>query len=296
VRKGIVSNTKFELDPAAGSLHYADALIGGMRTYRVSPQGPIAIFGAADHAARMARDASYYGIPFTAEDFLDPLPKLIRAIENYIPPYDETGNRYLYIRPIIFASGKNFKIGIAPEYTFAIIATPSEGFIPHPFKVIAVPMPARADAMHKTVGNYTPFNPRCRMARAQGFNQILHLDQSGTYADEVGPSNVFFVMKNGTIYTPNFDRESLLPGITRHYIIMLAKQLNMHVHEANIPFAQFAPDIAEAFACGTAFGVAPIDSIFYPSSGWNLKDSTLTARPHPHFDQTLELEDVTDMA
>lgn len=269
---GIVPYSPILLDPAAGVLNYGDGLIGGLRA-QTTPHGEIIIFQLKAHAERMARDAQHYSMPLEANDFIEAVVQTVRANEDFVPPYTIDGRKFLYIRPQLWGSGINFTIGVSPETTFSIIVTPCETFTKTPYKVIAYPLSARADACRKTITNYSPYNPLCRVARAQGFSQILHLDPTGTFPEEVGPANVFFVLYNGSIITPSLKRKSILPGITRSSIITIARHLDFEVTEVDWSLKDILPKCAEAFACGTAVGITPIDEIFNPSmQEWGLEN------------------------
>lgn len=266
----IVPHGPMMLDPAAGVINYGDGLIGGLRA-QSTVEGKVFVFRPDTHAMRMTRDAAHYGMPCDVNTLMHAVVATVRANKFFIPPYSKDGRRFLYIRPQLLGTGINFTIGAAPETTLAMIVSPCETFTTYPYRVIAYPLAARADAIRKTITNYSPYNPQCRVARAQGFSQILHLDPLGIHPEEVGPANVFFVMRDGRLTTPSLTRKSILPGITRHSVKSLAVHLNMEVLEYDIPLIDLLPECVEAFACGTAVGITPIDEIFFPHLGeWSL--------------------------
>ena len=66
-------------------------------------------------------------------------------------------------------------------------------------------------------------------------------------------------MKNGSIYTPSTGH-SILPGITRHSVITLARELGYRVEQRSIPReALYIAD--EVFFTGSAAEVTPVSAI-----------------------------------
>jgi branched-chain amino acid aminotransferase len=75
----------------------------------------------------------------------------------------------------------------------------------------------------------------------------------------------FFAVIEGELHTPLLSG-TILPGITRDSVITLARDSGLSVHERNIDVDELLADIrsgrcSEAFACGTATIVAPINAI-----------------------------------
>lgn len=90
-------------------------------------------------------------------------------------------------------------------------------------------------------------------ANVAGVDDALMLDLNG-FASETNATNVFFV-KRGTLLTPHAD--SCLPGITRAYIITLARENDIPVVERNISLAEvYAAD--EMFTTGTMGELSPV--------------------------------------
>ena len=77
--------------------------------------------------------------------------------------------------------------------------------------------------------------------------------------------NVFFVFEDGSIVTPPLGG-TILPGITRESLIMLARDAGVEVREERYSIDQWEADsksgkLREAFACGTAAVVTPIGRV-----------------------------------
>ncbi len=87
-------------------------------------------------------------------------------------------------------------------------------------------------------------------------NWALLLDPDGYVAEGTGDN--FFIVKNGTIITP--EGRNILRGISRAYIFEIAKELNIPCVEKNIePYDVYTAD--EAFMTGTPFSLLPVVSL-----------------------------------
>jgi branched-chain amino acid aminotransferase len=83
------------------------------------------------------------------------------------------------------------------------------------------------------------------------------LSDNGFIAD--GPGETVFVVKDGTLFTPDLSA-SILPGITRNTIIQIAQDLGYSVVEkAVIRTELYTAD--EVFMTGTAVEVTPVNSV-----------------------------------
>ena len=100
------------------------------------------------------------------------------------------------------------------------------------------------------------------MATRMGVDEAVMLDPEGFVAECTG-ENIFLV-RDGKIYTPN--RATVLEGITRDAIIVLAKDSGIEVIEESISRDQlYIAD--EIFICGTAAEVVPVNEIDFRKIG-----------------------------
>ena len=77
--------------------------------------------------------------------------------------------------------------------------------------------------------------------------------------------NLFFLFDDGTLITPPTDG-TILEGITRESILVLAREQGLNVREERYAIDQWRADatsgkLVEAFACGTAAVVTPVGSV-----------------------------------
>ena len=93
-------------------------------------------------------------------------------------------------------------------------------------------------------------------ANRQGANEAIMLDINGFVAETNGTT--IFMVKDGIFLTPTIDY--ILVGITRKYLIELAKEKGYKVIERNISISEFY-NADEVFICGTVGEVVPVSEI-----------------------------------
>ncbi len=112
-------------------------------------------------------------------------------------------------------------------------------------------------ALAKATGNYLNSQLIKMEAVSNGYAEGIALDTHG-YVSEGSGENVFLV-QDGVLYTPPVS-SSILPGITRHSIQVLAEEMGVEVRRVAIPRGMLYT-CDEAFFTGTAVEVTPIRSI-----------------------------------
>ena len=105
----------------------------------------------------------------------------------------------------------------------------------------------------KTNGNYVNSMMALKEAQDHGFDEALMLDSEGLVSEGSGEN--IFIIKDNILYTPNLT--SALPGITRHTIFTLAKNLGYEIVEKNLNCDEIY-NADEAFFTGTAAEITPI--------------------------------------
>jgi branched-chain amino acid aminotransferase len=117
--------------------------------------------------------------------------------------------------------------------------------------------PNTLPALAKSAANYANSALIKMEAITDGYSEGIALDVFGNVSEGSG-QNIFFV-RDGVIHTPTIG-SSILGGITRDCIIILARDLGYTVTETVIPReALYIAD--EVFVVGTAAEVTPIRSI-----------------------------------
>jgi branched-chain amino acid aminotransferase len=117
--------------------------------------------------------------------------------------------------------------------------------------------PNTLPAMAKATGNYANSALIKMQAMLDGYGDAIALDESGLVSEGSGQN--LFLVRDKVIYTPSVT-SSILQGITRDSVLVMARDLGFEVREAAIP-REFLYMADEAFFCGTAVEMTPIRSI-----------------------------------
>jgi branched-chain amino acid aminotransferase len=162
----------------------------------------------------------------------------------------------------------------ANEYLFFIVVGPVGAYYPQGFS--PTKMYVSQDHVRATKGgtghvkaaiNYACSLFASRLATNKGYTQVLWLDAiENKYIEEVGTSNIFFVIGNELITPPLAG--TILPGVTRNSVIQLARHLGIKVVERPITIHEVITaaekgSLAEAFASGTAAIVSPVGELYF---------------------------------
>ncbi|MBO0607510.1 branched-chain amino acid aminotransferase [Myceligenerans salitolerans] len=256
-----------QLDPATAVLHYAQEIFEGMKAYKHA-DGSVWTFRPEQNARRYARSAHRLALPELSEDdFLASIAALVRTDVEWVPGGEDSS---LYLRPFMFASESFLGVRPALEVEHLVIASPVGPYFAGGVRPVSIflsekyhragPPGGTGDA--KFGGNYAASLLPQLEAQQRGFDQVCFLDGAeSTYLEELGGMNVFLVMADGTIHTPELG--SILEGITRRSIIQLARDRGHEVVERRIPARELVSglesgQVKEFFACGTAAVVTPI--------------------------------------
>lgn len=109
----------------------------------------------------------------------------------------------------------------------------------------------------KCGANYINSRVGQREALRNGYDTCIFLNEFGKVAE--GPGSCFFIVKNGTVITPQLT-DSVLESITRDTIIKIAKDKGYPVIERTIERTELYT-CEEAFLCGSAMEITPVLSI-----------------------------------
>lgn len=257
-----------EIHPAASVLHYGQALFEGMKAFR-QKDGQVALFRTAFNWERMCLGAERLCLQAPPlELFQDAVKKLVEMDQDWVP---QSRGCSLYIRPTLV--GVEPFLGVRPsqEYLFFIILSPaanyfSEGLAPVRIWVEDEFLRAAPGGLGytKAAANYAGSLKAAQKAKQNGFSQVLWLDVSKKFVEEVGTMNVFFVIDDRVI-TPALDG-TILGGGVRDSVIQLLKHKGYKVSEQKVSieelrYAQQAGRLKEAFGTGTAAIISPIGEL-----------------------------------
>ena len=110
--------------------------------------------------------------------------------------------------------------------------------------------------------------------REEGYDQVLWTDsKENKYTEESGMMNAMFVIGD-TLVTPPLS-DSILDGVTRDSLLILAKDLGYKTEERQVSIEELKnafknKTITEAFGAGTAALVAPISTINIQGTDFHL--------------------------
>ncbi|GAA4735299.1 branched-chain amino acid aminotransferase [Isoptericola chiayiensis] len=256
-----------QLDPATAVLHYAQEIFEGMKAYKHS-DGSVWTFRPDANAARFARSAHRLALPaLSVDDFIGSIAALVRTDKAWVPGGEDSS---LYLRPFMFASEPFLGVRPSAEVEYLCIASPVGPYFAGGVKPVSIWVSqdyhragpgGTGDA--KCGGNYASSLLPQTEAQRNGCDQVCFLDASSdTYLEELGGMNIFVVMADGTVHTPELTG-SILEGVTRSSILRLLADRDLDVVERKIPLTDVVEGLAdgsvrEIFACGTAAVVTPV--------------------------------------
>jgi branched-chain amino acid aminotransferase len=238
-------------------LHYGSGVCEGIRAYETD-RGT-AVFRLQEHMQRLHDSAKllYMEIPYSVEELKAATWDLIGA--NELPA--------CYLRPIAFYGYG--QLGVAARENpveVAIMAWPWGTYLGD--EALQNGIRAKVSSWQRVGPNVIPHAAKATgvyinsmlavgEANRAGYDEAILLTAEGNLADGSGES--LFVIKDGTIYTPDLSA-SILVGITRNTVIQIAQDLGHTIVEK--PLIRSDLYLAdEVFMVGTAAEVTPIREV-----------------------------------
>jgi len=268
------------LDPAALVLHYAQEIFEGLKAYKQN-DGTVAMFRPEMNAQRFNNSAKRLVMPeVPVEDQLKAFEMLVKELVDWIPTKEGYS---LYIRPTMIATTPILGVQPSKEYLFYVICSPVAGYFAGGFKPVSITTSeefVRAAVggigAAKTGGNYAASLMAAKVAKEQGFDQVVWLDANHhRYIEEMGGMNIMFV-KGKKIFTCPLTG-SILPGITRNSVFTLAPELGYSIEETMLDADQICKEIdsgeiSEIFACGTAAVITAVGNFSHKGVNHQVAD------------------------
>lgn len=238
------------------------------------PDGTLALFRPDENARRMA--SSMKGLrmpPFPEAMFLAAVRTVVgknKAL-GFAPVYDPAwkaedfvGGSAVYIRPFSYAE-PGIGVGTSRAPWVIVVTTPVGAYFKAGNSKAVTTRRVRANpggtGWIKADSNYVTSALAKIEAEQAGFMEALFLDaKEHRYFEEGSSCNIFFVMKDGALVTPDLE-DTILPGITRKSILVLAAEKGIRVEERRVSVTEVLSDARECFVSGTAAGITPIESI-----------------------------------
>jgi branched-chain amino acid aminotransferase len=235
-------------------VHYGSSIFEGIRCYR--QKDGAGVFRLHEHMQRFLDSGKIYRmeLPFTVEQLNAAVVDVIEA--NGVTP--------CYIRPVAFRGYG--EIGINP------LKSPVEVYVANFPWGKYVPgneganvcvsswnrhAPNTMPTLSKAGGNYLNSQLIRMEADINGYDEGIALDVNGLISEGSGEN--LFIVRNGTLYTTPLS-SSVLNGITRDSILVLARALGIPVVEQALP-RELLYICDEAFFTGTAAEVTHLRSV-----------------------------------
>ncbi|RID95906.1 branched-chain amino acid aminotransferase [Streptococcus constellatus] len=261
----LTEDATLHMSESSPCLHYGQQAFEGMKAYRTK-DGSVQLFRPDQNAKRLQRTSDRLLMPQVPTDmFVDAVKQVVRANEEYVPPYGTGGT--LYIRPLLLGIGDIIGVKPADEYIFTVFAMPVGNYFKgglQPTNFLIQEEYDRA-APHgtgaaKVGGNYAGSFVPGQYAKTNGFSDVIYLDPAThTKIEEVGSANFFGITVDNEFITPL--SPSILPSITKYSLLYLAEhRLGMKAIEGDI-FIDDLDKFVEAGACGTAAVISPIGGV-----------------------------------
>ena len=275
----LVESPYMQMHMAAACLHYGQECFEGMKVFR-QKSGRLVVFRPEDNAVRMQRTAVRTCMPPVPTDiFLEAIRRVVKANEDFVPPYGTGGS--LYIRPLLIGTAPQIGVAPADYYTFVIMVVPAGAYYKgglKPVRAIILDDYDRAAPLGmgdvKVGGNYAASIYAHEKAKHMGFPVELYLDaKTHTHVEEFATSNFFGIKKNAdssvSYVTP--DSRSVLPSVTNLSLKQIAADLGWKVEVRPVPFEEI-PEFAEIGACGTAVVVTPVSEVVRGDTSFKFGD------------------------
>ena len=265
----------FQVHPANIAWHYGQAIFEGMKATRHMDGTPM-LFRPEMHSDRINLSADRLAMPsFPKDAFMDAIYQLVKLEKDWIPK--EEGSA-LYLRPYMIAMDEFIGVQISQTYKFVIFCCPVGPYYSKPLKLKADDHYIRAavggTGEAKAAGNYAGSLLPTKLAKEEGYDQIMWLDANERhYIQEVGTMNIFFVFGNKVV-TPSTDG-AILKGITRNSLVHILKEKGYQIEERPISINEVMigakrGELTEVFGSGTAAVIANVKGIGYKGEMANL--------------------------
>ncbi len=242
---------------ATHALHYGTGVFEGIRAYD-SKKGSH-VFRLDAHMRRLWDSCRVYRMDtgYTLEALTEAVIETVRV----------NGFKACYIRPLIYRGYSQLGVNPLPcPVETAILVWEWDAYLGDDAVEKGVDVgvsswtriaPNTFPALAKATANYANSGLIKMQASLDGYAEGIALDESGLLSEGSGQN--LFLVRDNIIYTPSI-ASSVLQGITRDTVLMLAGDLGYTVREQPLP-REFLYLADEAFFCGTAVEITPIRSI-----------------------------------
>ncbi len=250
--------------------------LGCFEGLKAFPQkdGKLKIFRPRENAGRMIRSMEGLMMPaFPEKKFVKAVKTVVENNKNcgFAPAYDREWEKddfvfghSVYIRPFTY-SEPAIGLGLSVNPWVVIVTTPVGAYFrPGNSKAVTTEK-VRAfrggTGWIKCNSNYVIATLAKKEAEAKGYMESIFLDaKEQKYVEEGSSCNIFFLLKDDSLVTPSLG-DTVLGGITRKSLLILAADMGIKVEERKISIDEVMEEAREVFVSGTAAGISYIESI-----------------------------------
>lgn len=239
------------------SIQFGSSLFEGIRCY-TTPGGP-AIFRLHEHLRRLRDSCRIFRteLEFSPEELAEGCREVVRR----------NGLDSCYLRPMVVRGyGAIGMVPAASPLETYLVCWPWGPYLGADALEAGVDVcvsswqraaPNTYPSLAKAAGNYLNSQLAKMEALADGYAEAISLGADGLVSEGTGQN--LFLVREGTLVTPVIDG-TLLAGITRNSILVLAGELGISVREQPVP-REMLYTADELFFTGTAAEVTPIRSV-----------------------------------
>jgi branched-chain amino acid aminotransferase len=292
------SSTPLNIYPSTTSLNYGTTVWEGLKCFRLpisegSPHGEVAIFRPLKNFERFRSGCERMCLPAPSlELFCRALQVAVQVNGDLIPPFGH--GMKLYLRPMLLGSGQQLGLHPSPEFSYITFVSPTGSYFQG--KTAASGLKVHLETRYsraarggmgstKCCGNYGATLLPLTRAKEVGYHDNLYLELD-TYSpgsiysaiiQEMSAANIFLVLRTGEITTPCLSRGTILPGVTRDSVLVLAREFaaellpfvvqstgnesaRVTISERDVTVSDLK-NASEVFVTGTAAEIVPIMSI-----------------------------------
>lgn len=262
------------------ALHYGASIFEGIRCYNTKKGS--AVFRLEEHVKRLFESCKIYRMElnYNEEEIKEAILDTVR----------KNGLKSCYIRPLVFRGYGEMGVNPLNAPVHVMIAVWEWGSylgdeaLEKGIKVKTSSWnrmaPNTFPFLAKAGGNYLNSQLAKMEAILDGYDEAVMLDIDGYVAEGSGEN--IFLIKEGVFYTPPV-YNTILRGITRDFVIKIAKKMGYPVKEERIPREMlYISD--EIFFAGTAAEITPIREIDH----YELEEHKITKEIQNKFFETID--------
>jgi branched-chain amino acid aminotransferase len=242
---------------ATHALHYGTGIFEGIRAYKT--KNGSAVYRLPEHMRRLYDSCRVYR--------MEPRWSFDELSAAVVETVRVNGYESCYIRPLVYRGLETLGLDPRPcpvdvsiivwEWAAMFGADGLSKGIDVGVSSWTRLAPNTLPAMAKATGNYANSGLIKMQAMIDGYGDAIALDENGLVSEGSGQN--LFLVRDKVIYTPSVT-SSILQGITRDSVMVMARDLGYEIREAAMP-REFLYMADEAFFCGTAVEITPIRSV-----------------------------------